>query len=238
MAEELSPHIQQLLFKVQEAFEEETRPFLIHFGEKEIHVETSQKDYKLKIKPHRNRREPLGEYIHRHLARYTRDLMEAESTPYLILPQEGSYERQLQYYLDQEELAQTTKNDSLAFEALAKIGEVIHPYIHRPKDMKALRKIILSKGRNSYSTLKAAQRARQLLQARGTKHMRKFQRITPWILHRIKEDDWKELLETATLLHSLDNLNSQELIFEGPEMLNDYSESPDLESSDDQQPDN
>ena len=82
--------------------------------------------------------------------------MKAEPIPYLLLPQEGSYERQLQYYLDQEELAQTTKNDSLAFEALVKIGEVIYPYMHRPKDMKALRKIIHSKGRNSYSTLKAA----------------------------------------------------------------------------------
>src|SRR5215218_8711168 len=125
MAEELSPYIQQLLFKVQEAFEEETRPFLIYFGEKEIHVKTSRKDHKLKIKPHWNRRKPLGEYIHRHLRKYTWDLMEAEPTPYIILPQERSYEKQLQYYLDQEELAQTTKNDSLAFEALVKIGELI-----------------------------------------------------------------------------------------------------------------
>ena len=74
----------------------------------------------------------------------------------------------------------------------------------------------------------------QLLQARGNSTIRRFQWITPWVLVRIKESDWKELLETVILLYSLDTLNAQELISNRPEMLRDDFGTPDLESLDHQ----
>lgn len=233
--EELPPYIQQLLFKVQEAFEEEASPLNIHITKEEIQVETSKQDYKLKTRRKRPyQREPLGEYIHRHLAKYTKDLLDAEPLAFIIPKEDGTIEHKLRYYLNQEELAQTRKDNSMSLEAFAKIGEIIQPYHQRPKDLKSIKKVIKEKGRHPVEVIKVAKRTWELTQKRGHNFMRNFQRITPWIIYRMNHQDWKELVELAAMMKSIDAVDSQELIFEGPEMLQDDFGTPDPESLDHQ----
>ena len=99
--EEVSPYIQRLLLKTQEAFEEETSPFTIYFSQEEIRIETSKGDQKLKTqKKQQYQREPLGDYIHRHLTRYTKDLLDAEPLVLIIPKEDGNMEHRLRYYLN------------------------------------------------------------------------------------------------------------------------------------------
>jgi hypothetical protein len=64
-----------------------------------------------------------------------------------------------------------------------------------------------------------ARRSLQLLQARGEESPRDYQYLTPWVLYRVKDDDWEDLVNTATMQNLLEEAlrldsNSQELIFE------------------------
>ena len=122
----------------------------------------------------------------------------------------------------------------MSLEAFMNIGEIIQPFHQRPKDLKAIKKVIKEKGRPPVEVIKVAKRTWELIQARGQDFSRNFQRITPWIIYRMNNQDWEEVINLAKMLKSLDTIDSQELIFEGPEMLQEDFETPDLESSDHQ----
>ena len=85
--------------------------------------------------------------------------------------------------------------------------------------MIVIRKHINSKGHTASNICKMARRSLQLLQARGVESPRDYQYLTSWVLYRVKDEDWEDLVNTATMQNLLEEAlkldsNSQELIFE------------------------
>ena len=85
--------------------------------------------------------------------------------------------------------------------------------------MAVIRKLITTKEHAAFNLCKMARRSYQLLLARGVENPRDYKYLTSWVLYRAKNDDWEELVNTATMQNLLEDAlkldsNSQELIFE------------------------
>lgn len=219
---DLTPKVQQLLEKLSKEFSNEDLPTEITIDQNGIQVSTSKKNYSMRRA--KTRREPIGDIIHRNLARYKRDILNAKALEYKIPILEGTIEAEITHYLANYELGQTQKKTSLQFESLAALGTVIEPYQDDPKEMTVIRKHITTKGHAAPNICKMAKRALQLLRARGNPQDYKY--LTSWVLYRAKDEDWIELIGTATMQHLLEQAvhldndsNSQELIFEDPVLL-------------------
>lgn len=219
---DLTPKVQQLLEKLSKEFSQEELPTEITIDQNGIQVSTSKKNYQMKRA--KVRREPIGDAIHRNLARYKRDIISAKPIGYKVPIAEGTIEAQVTHYLANYELGQTQKKTYIQLESLAGLGTVIELYQEDPKEMKVVRKHISSKGHTGSNICKMAKRSLQLLQARGVESPRDYQYLTPWVLFRTKDDDWEDFLNTATMQNLLEEAlkldsNSQELIFEDPVLL-------------------
>src|SRR3954467_253470 len=214
---DLTPKVQQLLEKLSKEFSSEELPAEITIDQNGIQVSTSKKNYQMRRA--KVRREPIGDSIHRNIARYKRDIISAKPIEYKVPIAEGTTEAQVAHYLANYELGQTQKKTYLQLEALAGLGTVIEPYQEDPKQMIVIRKHINSKGHTASNICKMARRSLQLLQARGVESPRDYQYLTSWVLYRVKDEDWEDLVNTATMQNLLEEAlkldsNSQELIFE------------------------
>ena len=130
---DLIPKVQQLLEKLSKEFSNEDLPTEITIDQNGIQVSTSKKNYSMRRA--KTRREPIGDIIHRNLARYKRDILNAKALEYKIPILEGTIEAEITHYLANYELGQTQKKTSLQFESLAALGTVIEPYQDDPKEM-------------------------------------------------------------------------------------------------------
>ena len=221
---DLTPKVQQLLEKLSKEFTTEELPVEITINQNGIQVSTSKKHYQLRRT--RIRREPIGDIISRTLARYKRDILNAKSIVFTVPILEGTIEAKIAHYLANFELGQTQKKTALQMESLAGLGTVIDPYQEDPKEMAVIRKLITAKGHAAFNICKMAKRSLQLLRARGSENPKDYKYITPWVLYRAKDEDWEELLNTATMQNLLEeaiqldpDLDSQELIFDDRVLL-------------------
>jgi len=216
---DLTPKVQQLLEKLHKEFTQEELPVEITIDQNGIQVSISKKNYQMRRA--NVRKEPIGNVIHRNIARYKRDIMNAKPLEYKVPILEGTIEAQIAHYLVNYELGQTQKKTHLQLESLAGLGTVIEPYEEDPREMAVIRKHITTKGHTAPNICKMAKRALELLRARGSVAPRDYQYLTPWVLYRAKDEDWNNLIETVTMQYLLErtihldqNLDSQELIFE------------------------
>jgi hypothetical protein len=219
---DLTPKVQQLLEKLSKEFSQEELPAEITIDQNGIQVSTSKRDYQMRRA--KVRREPIGDIVHRNIARYKRDIMNAKSLEYKVPLLGGTIEAKIAHYLANYELGQTQKKTGLQLESLAALGTTIEPYQDDPKEMAVIRKHINTKGHTASNICKMAKRSLQLLRARGDP--RDYQYLTPWVVYRAKDDDWEELVATASMqnlleqtLHLNQDPNSQELIFEDRVLL-------------------
>jgi hypothetical protein len=194
---DLTPKVQQLLEKLSKEFSSEELPVELTIDQNGIQVSTSKKNYQLRRA--NVRREPIGNVIHRNIARYKRDIISAKPLEYKVPILGGTIEAQVTHYLANYELGQTQKKTSLQLESLAGLGTVFEPYLEDPKQMTVIRKLITTKGHSATNICKISKRALQLLQARGAENPRDYQYLTTWVLYRAKDDDWEDLLNTATM---------------------------------------
>jgi hypothetical protein len=192
---DLTPKVQQLLEKLSKEFSSEDLPTEITIDQNGIQVSTSKKNYSMRRA--KTRREPIGDIIHRNIARYKRDILNAKSLEYKIPILEGTTEVEIAHYLANYELGQTQKKTGLQLEFLAALGTVIEPYQDDPKEMTVIRKHITTKGHVAPNICKMAKRALQLLRARGNPQDYKY--LTFWVLYRAKDEDWNDLIGTATM---------------------------------------
>jgi hypothetical protein len=81
------------------------------------------------------RREPIGDSIHRNIARYKRDIISAKPIEYKIPIADGTVEAQVTHYLTNYELGQTQKKTHIQLELLAGLGLIMEPYQEDPKEM-------------------------------------------------------------------------------------------------------
>ena len=219
---DLTPKVQQLLEKLSKEFSSEELPTSITIDQNGIQVSTNKKNYQMRRA--RARREPIGDIIHRNLARYKRDILNAKPLKFKIPLLEGTIEAEIAHYLTNYELRQAQKKTGNQLESLAALGIVIEPYQDDPKEMAVIRKHINAKGHTASNICRMAKRSLQLLRARGSPQ--DYQYLTSWVVYRAKDEDWDELIETASIQCLLEqairldkNLDSQELIFEDPVLL-------------------
>jgi hypothetical protein len=219
---DLTPRVQQLLEKLSKEFSQEELPTEITIDQNGIQVSTSKKHYQMRrTNP---RREPIGNIIHRNIARYKRDILNAKLLEYQVHILEGTIEAKVTHYLANYELGQTQKKTGIQLESLAGLGTVIEPYQEDPKQMTVIRKYITTKGHTATNICKLAKRSLQLLRARASP--RDYQYLTSWVVFRAKDEDWDELIEAASMqnlleqaIHLDEDLDSQELIFKDPVLL-------------------
>src|SRR3954465_2726218 len=162
---DLIPKVQQLLEKLSKEFSPDELPTEITINQDGIQVSTSKKNYQMRRA--KNRREPIGDIIHRNIARYKRDILNAKTLEYKVPILEGTIEAEIAHYLANYELGQTQKKTGIQLESLAALGTVIEPYQDDPKEMTVIRKHITTKGHAAPNICKMAKRALQLLRARG-----------------------------------------------------------------------
>src|SRR3954466_13098874 len=130
---DLTPKVQQLLEKLSKEFTSEELPTEITIDQNGIQVSTSKKNYQMRRA--RTRREPIGDIIHRNIARYKRDILNAKSLEYRIPILEETIEAKITHYLANYELRQTQKKTGIQLESLAALRTVIEPYQDDPKEM-------------------------------------------------------------------------------------------------------
>ena len=123
---DLTPKVQQLLEKLSKEFSPEELPTEITIDQNGIQVSTSKKNYQMRRT--KVRREPIGDSIHKNIARYKRDIISAKPIGYKVPILEGTIEAQITHYLANYELGQTQKKTSLQLEFLAGLGLTIEPY--------------------------------------------------------------------------------------------------------------
>ena len=102
---DLTPKVQQLLEKLSKEFSSEELPAEITIDQNGIQVSTSKKNYQMRRA--KVRREPIGDSIHRNIARYKRDIISAKLIEYKVPIAEETTEAQVAHYLANYELGQT-----------------------------------------------------------------------------------------------------------------------------------